>query len=134
MSIIIATMENGHLMPPMADDFFRYHDHMSTEVTETGDVESPIGHVTLRQVDRDAIANYVSEYGDPWASVRRNLSPGWYIDVRGSDGTVWAFFYDGWCEDHQAFCADTLAEETARRNFAEAEKVYVAWAEEVEDA
>lgn len=122
MSVIIATFENGSLVSSRADDFFRYHDHERTMVAEGGDVESHVGHFTLRKVDPEVIAAYASEHGDPWVTVRRNFYPGWYIDVRGEDGTVWAFFYG---EDF------TMPEEAARADFAEAERVYAEWTSDV---
>lgn len=127
MSVIIATFENGELMPSRADGFFRYHDHESTMVDETGHVESHIGHATLRRVTFVDIATYASRFGDNWASHRSNLEPGWYVDVRGEDGTIWAFAYGGWCREHDDLCADTHAEQTARRDFAEACRVYAEW-------
>lgn len=127
MSMIIATFENGELMPSRADAFFRYHDGEATQVEEDGNVEGPVGHFTLRRVTRDDIAKYVSEHGDPWASMTRNIAPGWYVDARGEDGAVWAFYYG---EDA------TLNEETARREFAEAQRLNSDWYAEadIEDA
>lgn len=123
MSVIMTTFENGELMSSRADDFFRYHDQELTMVEETGDVESHIGHATLRKVERDVIAAYVSEFGDPWASMQSNLGLGWYVDVRGEDGTVWAFYYG---------TDFTLNEEAARKDFAEAQRVYSDWLDTVE--
>lgn len=126
MNAIIATFEHGELMSSRADDFFRYHDQERTMVEEDGDVASMIGHFTLREVTRSVIADYVSEYGDPWASMQSNLPTGWYIDVRGEDGTVWAFYYGD--EDY------TLPEEAARKDFAEASRVYTDWTSDIDDA
>lgn len=127
MNAIIATFENGKLMPQRAGGFFRYHDGIATEVKSTGHVESHVVLVTLRRIDRQAITEYVTRWGDVWCSVRRNLAPGWYIDVRGEDGTIWAFSYEGYCIEHDNTCSDTSAEEAARKDFAEAERVYSDW-------
>lgn len=129
MSVIMATFENGELMSGRADGFFRYHDSESTFIEETGDVESIIGHATLRKVERDDIAAYASEHGDPWITERRNFEPGWYVDVRGEDGTIWAFHYA--CdEDKVTPCVG--AELAARKDFAEAQRVYSNWLDDVE--
>lgn len=120
MSMIIATFEHGELMSSRADGFFRYHDQEATEVDSDGHVEGPVGHFTLRKVERDQIAAYVSEFGDPWASMTRNLAPGWYVDVRGEDGTIWAFHYP-----------DEANGEYARMDFAEAQRVHSEWYAEV---
>lgn len=133
MSMIIATFENGELMSSRADDFFRYHDHEATEEANVGEASGPIGYVTLRRVTFVDIATYVSKYGDNWASHRRNLEPGWYIDVIGEDGTIWAFYYGGNCREHNDLCADTKAEETARADFAEAERLYSDWYADIDD-
>lgn len=113
--------ENGQPMPAVADNFFRYHDGEKTEVESDGDVSSPVGYFTLRFVNGDDISDYAIEQGDPWASAR--LDPGWYIDVRDSDGNVWAFYYG-----EQA----TLNEEKARADFATGAKEYEKWHEIVE--
>lgn len=131
MSVIMTTFENGELVSSRADDFFRYHDHERTMVEETGSVESHVGHATLRKVERDVIAAYASEHGDPWVTERRNFTPGWYVDVRGEDGTVWAFYYGGYCAEHDDV-EGTLPEEVARRDFAEAQRVYSQWLDDVE--
>lgn len=124
MSMIIATFENGELAPSRTDSFFRYHDSERTSVEFDGDVESPIGHFTLLEVTRSVIADYVSEWGDPWISEARNFSPGWYILVVGEDGTIWAFDYRG---------DGVFAEERARKDFREAQRVYSEWTADVDD-
>lgn len=130
MSIIIATFENGSLVSGRADDFFRYHNHEATEVASTGHVDSPVGYVTLRKFERDDIAKYASEHGDPWITATRNFPPGWYIDGRGEDGAVWAFHYA--CpEDDHSECG--YAEFAARKDFAEAVRVYGDWIEDPDD-
>ncbi len=114
MSVITVTFENGTLMPSHADGFFRYHDSERTTVEADGDVESPVGHFSLLKVERDDIARYVSAWGDPWVSEHRNFQPGWYILAVGSSGTIWAFHYES-------------DEELARKDFAEAQRVYSEW-------
>ena len=61
-------------------------------------------------MSRDDIREYVSEMGKPWFTERRNFSPGWYIIRTNSDGLVWGISYGGWCDMHDAFCADTFEE------------------------
>lgn len=119
MSMIVATFENGQLVTARADDYFRYHDQERTMVEEDGNVEGPVGHFTLREVTTSTIADYVSEHGDPWLSETRNFEPGWYIDVRGEDGTIWAFAYGS--NEY------TMPEEAARKDFAEAVRVHSEW-------
>lgn len=125
MSMIISTLENGELCSHRVDSFFRYHDSELTEIAECGEVDCPLGHATLRQVDSGDIAAYVSTHGDPWASVGENLSPGWYIDVRDDSGMVWAFSYRG---------DGTMAEERARADFVTFERAYHKWAAEYDQA
>lgn len=113
MSQIIAAFQNGSLMSGRADNFFRYHDGERTEVDWDGEDGGPLGYFTLREVTSEVISAYVSEHGDPWASKTRNLSPGWYVDVRGEDGTVWAFQYDN--------------EDKARRDYNAALAAHIEW-------
>lgn len=128
MSMIIATFENGELMPSHADDFFRYHDTEATEVESDGDQNAgPLGYFTLRRIERDHIAAYVAFYGDPWASVTSHIVPGWYIDARGYNGAVWAFYYGGHCPEHDDLCTDTHSEERARKDYAEGVRVNTEW-------
>jgi hypothetical protein len=109
-----------------ADDFFKWLD-TDEFVETTGEAESPLGWVGLLRCDRDLIATYVSTFGDPWMSERRNFSPGWYIVRIDDAGFVWGMAYGGNCDLHGDLCADTAAEEAARADFAEAEEVASAW-------
>ena len=112
------------------DAFFRWLDP-DQWVADTGNVEAPTGHVALVQVSAELIREYVSSAGDPWMSERRNFTPGWYLVKTNEQGTVWAFGYDGWCEWHEAFCADSFEEMKARHDFAVIEKQYAEWDSEV---
>ena len=112
--------------PGHADPFFKWLDQ-DEYVSTTGDVDSPLGWVGLIKVDEDQIRTWVSSQGDPWMSEARNFSAGWYIVRQDSNGLVWGLGYGGWCDQHQAFCADTYAEQSARADFAETEAAYLAW-------
>lgn len=112
--------------PGRADQFLKWLD-LDEYVADTGDVEQPLGWVGLIQITRDQIATWVSSQGDPWMSEARNFAPGWYIVRQDSNGLVWGMSYGGFCDQHQAYCADTHAEESARADFAEAEAVAAAW-------
>lgn len=75
-----------------ADDFLKWIDDLYyAEIT--GSVDEPPGWCGLVHIDRDLIASYVSEAGDPWISERRNFTPGWYIIRIDSDGFVWGYHY-----------------------------------------
>jgi hypothetical protein len=118
--------------PGRADAFFKGLTP-DDAVDETGEVDAPVGYVMLVKVDRDMIAEYVSREGDPWMSERRNFAPGWYIVRHDSNGLVWGIDYGGWCDEHQAFCADTSSEQNARADFAEAVSTYNEWLDFTED-
>ena len=120
------------IAPGRADDFFKRLD-LDEAVEYTGSTEEPVGFVMLVQVTRDMIREYVATAGDPWMSERRNFAPGWYITRTDDNGLIWALSYGGWCDTHDAFCADTYAEEQARLDYAEADAVSVAWSNMGED-
>ena len=114
------------IAPGRADEFFKRLD-LDEVIEYTGDAESPVGFVQLVQVTREMIREYVSTVGDPWLSERRNFAPGWYITRQDDNGLIWAMSYGGWCDEHEAFCTDTAAEEAARADYAEADTVYQSW-------
>lgn len=90
-------------------------------LAETGDVASPLGHISLVNITRNMIAEYVSATGDPWMSERRNFEPGWYIvRVREEeDGVkVTGIGYGGDC---------VFNEESARSDFVEAIIAHTNW-------
>lgn len=95
-----------------ADGFFKWLD--PDDYSETiGSVDEPLGWCGLVHVDRDLIASYVSEAGDPWLSQRRNFAPGWYIVRIDSDGFVWGYRYADQHtaeSDFAALCATHRAE------------------------
>lgn len=82
-----------HMAPGRADEFIKWVLAMSPVAYETGDVESTVGYVQLVNVERDLIASYVSERGDPWMSEGRNFAPGWYIFQRVDSGLVYGYAY-----------------------------------------
>lgn len=105
--------------PARADNFLMSLDNTQV-LAETGNVTSPLGHITLVNITRDMIAEYVSAAGDPWMSERRNFEPGWYIiRVRVRDGLMLGGL--GYGED----CV--FNEEGARADFAEAVTVHEDW-------
>lgn len=102
-----------------ADNFLMSLDDTQV-LAETGDVTSPLGHLSLVNITRDMIAEYVSAAGDPWMSERRNFEPGWYIvRVRVRDGVLISGI--GYGED----CV--FNEERARSDFAEAVIAHTNW-------
>jgi hypothetical protein len=109
-----------------ADEFLKRIDTDEAEET-CGRTEAPIGHVMLVKVSTDMIREYVATAGDPWMSSAKNFEPGWYIVREDDNGLVWGLGYGGWCADHDAFCADTSAEEQARADYAEAVEAHDAW-------
>lgn len=110
------------VMSSRTDEFFKRLD-LDEAVEYTGSTEEPVGFVMLVQVTRQMIREYVSTAGDPWMSETRNFAPGWYITRQDSNGLIWAVSYGGWCDQHDAFCA----EERARADYAEANAVSIAW-------
>lgn len=103
-----------------ADDFLMSLDDTQL-LAETGNVASPLGHISLVHVTRDMLAEYVSAAGDPWMSERRNFEPGWYIvRVREEENGVKVTGI-GYGED----CV--FNEESARSDFAEAIIAHTYW-------
>lgn len=102
MTFINIHEQRADLLPDKYDGFFRYHDSEMTLVLEDGDVESPYGHFTLREVTLESIATVPMGFGYDL------VEPGWYIDVRNSDGLIWVFDYRG---------TGTFPEENARAAF-----------------
>lgn len=103
-----------------ADNFLMSLDNTHV-LAETGDVISPLGHLSLMNITRDMIAEYVSAAGDPWMSERRNFEPGWYIvRVRVRNGVL-TISGIGYGED----CV--FNEEGARADFAEAVAAHEDW-------
>jgi hypothetical protein len=113
-----------------ADRFLKWIDP-DYYIADTGHVESPMGHVALVQITPDMIANYVTSEGDPWMSQRINFAPGWFLIKTNSDGLVWGMEYGGFCDMHQAFCADSFEEMKVRHDFAVVERQYAEWDAEV---
>ena len=103
-----------------ADDFFKTLP-IDYFIDDCGHQEEfPLGWVGLVKVDRDMIAEYVSNVGDPWISMTRNFEPGWYIVRLDSNGLVWGI---GYGED------STFNEEAARSDFNEALRIWVEWSD-----
>lgn len=120
----------GCIVASYADEFLRWLDR-DEYIAVTGDVESPVGWVGIIKIDPRMIATWVSSAGDPWMSERRNFVPGWYIVRINECGLVWGLWYGGWCDQHEAFCTDTHAEESAWADFNKAESVYDEWLDSV---
>ena len=105
--------------PARADNFLMSIDNTQV-LAETGNVTSPLGHISLVNITRDMIAEYVSAAVDPWMSERRNFEPGWYIiRVRVRDGVLISGI--GYGEDY------VFNEEGARADFAEAVTAHEIW-------
>lgn len=105
--------------PARAENFLMSIDNTQV-LAETGNVTSPLGHISLVNITRDMIAEYVSAAGDPWMSERRNFEPGWYIvRVRVRDGILISGI--GYGEDY------VFNEEGARADFAEAVAAHEIW-------
>lgn len=98
--------------PQPHDDFFRWAS-ANSYLSETGEADSPLGWVCLLEVDREMVDSYIEETGD------KSFYPevGWYVVRQDDRGFIWAMIYG----------TGTLAEEGARADFTEAEKVYDEW-------
>lgn len=102
------------------DPFFRQIGADDAE-DDTGSTESPFGWVVLVRLDDELIGRIVNEHLVPmgYAEAYRVPKPGWYIIRCDDNGLVWGIEYGP--------LDDTLAEEKARADFAEAEAAYVDW-------
>jgi hypothetical protein len=99
--------------------------------SDTGHVESPMGHVALVKIDPTMIAQYANEMGDPWITERRNFQPGWFLIKMDWRGLVYGYEYGGFCDMHQDFCADSFEEMKVRHDMAVIERAYAEWDAEV---
>lgn len=88
----LAMVNATHTASARSDDFIRTLLARWDPNRETGTVEWH-GWFGIFHITREEIAAYVSEFGDPWMSERRNFEPGWYIVKQNNDGLVWAFAY-----------------------------------------
>jgi hypothetical protein len=111
------------ILPGRYDTFFKWVSLDEAE-SETGEVDSPLGYVTLVHVDETMQLDYMHE-ADMSADLCNNCrnnhgvpDTGWYVTRLDSNGIIFAMEYGG---------EDTLSEEGARADFAEAEKVSEAW-------
>lgn len=113
------------LMPERFDGFFKWFISQFGTTDECGTVESPLGWVGLVEVtDKDIVDWYESE-GKSLEEMRQHMGldeypvdAGFYVLRQDDNGLIWAMTYGG---------SGTLAEESARADFAEAERVSVAW-------
>lgn len=83
----------------------------------TGDVEQPLGAVTLIEVTWDDIINHLPSDSGISAVVELNVEPGWYIVRQDDNGLTWAMSYG----------TQTFGEQAARADYAEACQVSEAW-------
>lgn len=95
------------------DPFFRYVSPDYYEA-DTGTTDSPLGWVGLLRVDASTIAATKADYTWPIDAPPE----GWYIVRINDQGLVWGISYGG---------TDTFSEESARADFAEAERTYTRW-------
>lgn len=88
-------------------------------IEDTGEVDCPIGHVALVEVDQAMIDEYRDEVLKHWREVLAFEIPdlGWYVLITDSNGIIFA----------QEYGTGTLSEEGARADFAEAERTYSEW-------
>jgi hypothetical protein len=112
------------ILPGRYDSFFKWvNAYMDCADHETGEVDSPLGFVALVEVDETMQNDFMHEENLPddlCHECRNNHGvpdTGWYVTRLDSNGIIFAMEYG----------EGTLAEESARADFAEAEKVAEAW-------
>lgn len=118
------------ILPGRYDWFFRYLPESAVVGNggETGEVESPLGFVTIIEVDEEIQQEFMQTHSitpDLCHTCRNNAGvpdTGWYVLCTDSNGIIFAMEYG----------EGTLAEEGARADFAEAESVYSEWLDEVD--
>lgn len=116
------------IMPNKYDQFFKLAT-LDFTLSDTGTVESPLGFVMLIKVDEEMQNTFLNEYvlrqdvsADLCYTCRNKFGvpdTGWYVTRQDDNGIIWAMEYGP--------LDSTLAEESARADFAEAEKVAAAW-------
>lgn len=111
------------IMPSRFDNFFKWLSP-TFYIAETGDAESPLGWVCLIEVTDKDIVDWYESQGMSLEEMRQHMGldeypidSGFYITRQDDNGLIWAMAYG----------TGTLAQEGARADFAEAEKVYEAW-------
>lgn len=102
-----------------ADRMFRWLASGDLVEEDTGSVDAPMGHVARIRVDEKDIAEYASEFGDPWVTEAHNVETGWYLITTTDTGVVWAHYYGS------ADSTQDLANQIV--DFREIERAYAVW-------
>lgn len=82
-----------HTAPGRADSLLRYIANQDTGPWTAGHVEASTGWFMTTMIDSTDIAEYASEFGDPWITEQHNFEPGYYMIQINNDGLIWGHYY-----------------------------------------